>query len=154
MSAVTEPPFIRTSDGWDFPVWINSTGTGRQIIVPDGTLSWISVDHRTRLQFGVVEIVIESPFLLRTNGADVTLDPAQREALGPLLAIYPDTVELVRVDTDATLRLKFQSGAEMAVRADPQFEAWSVVGPGAKMLVCLPGDRGEIAIWSDTGATK
>lgn len=154
MSPVTKPPFIRTIDGRDFPGWIDSTGTVRVIIVPDGTLSWIRVDHQTRLQFGEVEIVIESPFLLRINGAEVTLDPAQREALGPLLAIYPDTVELARVDADATLRLKFQSGAEVAVRADPQFEAWSVVGPGTQMLVCVPGDHGEIAIWSDTGATK
>lgn len=151
---MTEPPFIRTSDGRDFPGWIDSTRGGREIIIPDGTLSWIRVDHQTRLQLGEVEIVIESPFVLRADGTELTLDPCQREGLGPLLAIYPDTVELVQVEEDATLRLKFQGGAEVVVRADPDGEAWSVIGPGTQMFVCVPGDQGEIAIWSDRGTTK
>jgi hypothetical protein len=52
-------------------------------------LTYVRVDHQTRLQFGSTEFVIECPFTLTTDGAVHRLDPESRIDLGPLLAVYP-----------------------------------------------------------------
>ncbi len=116
------------------------------IRVHDADLSWIRVDHQTRLQFGESEIVIETPFLLTTASGAWQLDPEDRAGLGPLLALYPDTLTAAIALPDGSLRLELRSGAVLTVPPDPKFEAWQVGSPlGLLLVVCTPG--GALAIW-------
>jgi hypothetical protein len=64
-------------------------------------LSFIRVDHQTRLQLEDVEIVIEGRFKLHRDGTDFEVDPADRQALGPALALYPTTLTAAAIDADA-----------------------------------------------------
>jgi len=108
-------------------------------------LSFIRIDHQTRLQFEPVEVVIESPFTLKSGDVSASLDG--REELGPLLALYPDTLMSLSVGSDCTLRMTFASGASIEVPADPHYEAWQVVGPAGALVVCQPGGEG-LACWT------
>jgi hypothetical protein len=74
------------------------------------------------------------------------LDPSERSGLGPLLAIYPDTLGEVSVDGLGTLRLRFGGGASITVPANPRWEALQIVGPGTALVVCSPG--GPLAVWT------
>ncbi|MFI2337943.1 DUF6188 family protein [Nocardia rhamnosiphila] len=51
---------------------------------------------------------------------------------------------------NGTLHLEFESGISVRVFADPDYEAWSVVGADGFRVVCMPG--GELAVWSGGGA--
>jgi Family of unknown function (DUF6188) len=112
-----------------------------------GELTFLRVDHQARLQFAEIEVVIESPFVLRTGEHEYHLDPGERRGLGPLLGVYPNTLTSASVDDRATLRLKFTDETMISVPADPQYEAWQVNGPGTFLVVCVPGASGELAIW-------
>jgi hypothetical protein len=50
---------------------------------------------------------------------------------------------------NGTLQLEFESGSSIRVFADPDYEAWSVVGADGFRVVCMPG--GELAVWSGGG---
>ncbi len=145
---VPHPPFIRESDGTIGQGKVVVAGQDWQREMSGEDLTFIRIDHQTRLQFGDVEMVIESPFVLTVDGTDYPLDPEDRGGLGVLLRVYPDSLTSGRVDPDGTLRLEFASGASIAVPSDPQYEAWSIVGPGNALVVCIPGTSGELAVWS------
>ena len=89
----------------------------------------------------------ESPFVLNFGEATYNLDPGERAALGPVLALYPDTLEHAAVDGSATLMLWFTSGASITVKQDDRYEAWQVNGPGNYLVVCTPGTDGQLAVW-------
>ncbi len=116
--------------------------------IPKTDITFLRIDHQTRLQFEDTEVVIESPFTLQTPEVTYHLDPAKRGDLGPMLAAYPDTLEDATVDNRATLRLRFTSGASITVAQDLQYEAWQVNGPGGYLVVCTPGSDGTLAVWS------
>ena len=92
--------------------------------------------------------MIESPFVLQIRGVDHHLDPGERAGLGPLLSLYPDALSAASVDADGALRLAFVSGASISVPSDARYEAWQVNGPGSFLVVCVPGNSGDLAIWS------
>lgn len=64
-------------------------------------LSFIRVDDQTRLQLEDVAIVIEGRFTLTQDGTDLVLNPADRQALGPVLAPYPTTLTAASIDPTA-----------------------------------------------------
>jgi hypothetical protein len=141
------PPFIRHSDG--------STSEGRRTAPQPNVLdrvcglglSWVRIDHQTRLQFGEFEIVIESPFCLTApNGTEHSLDPDLRASLGPVLDLYPDALSAATVDAAASLWLRFASGAIINIPADFGFEAWQVNGPNGFLVVCEAGEAG-LSVW-------
>jgi hypothetical protein len=80
---VPEPPVIRESDG--------TTRQGKTVVagkdwhreVANEELTWVRIDHQTRLQFGDVEVVIESPFVVTLDSIDYPLDPEDRGGLEP-----------------------------------------------------------------------
>ena len=111
-------------------------------------LSFIRVDHQTRLQLEDVEIVIEGRFTLNQDGTDLVLNPADRHALGPVLALYPTTLTAASIDPDGTLRLVFDNSRVISVPPDPRYEPWGIVGPGRAQVVCMPGTPGALVIWS------
>jgi hypothetical protein len=106
----------------------------RSFEVVEPGLNWIRIDYQTRLQFGVAELAIESPFSLRVGDTVLNLDPNDRRGLGPLLALYPDSLTHLTMAPDGTLEAAFASGAVLTVLPDPRFEAWSIGG-----FWCPPG---------------
>jgi hypothetical protein len=144
---VSEPPYIRTADG----VVREGEKVPPEEMPPlglDGAeLTFIRVDHQTRMQFNATEIVVETPFRLFVDGQEHELDPEDRADLGPLIAIYPATLRAAIVTPGLTLRLTFSSGALMEVPQHAQYEAWQVVGPGSRLIVCPPGAGGRLAVW-------
>jgi hypothetical protein len=78
--------------------------------------------------------VIESAFSLRAGDMVTQLGPNDREGLGPLLALYPDSLAHLTMAPDGTLEAAFSSGAALIVPPDPRFEAWSIGG-----FCCPPG---------------
>lgn len=92
-------------------------------------------------------VSIENPFVLRSGGAVIELDPSDRAALGPVLALYPDTLASGAVTPIGTLTLDFLSGATIEVPSSPSYEAWQVEGPGEYLVVCSPGTSGDLAVW-------
>jgi hypothetical protein len=139
-------PLIRHSDGSTSQGRVVDSG-GRTLDAVLGDITFVRVDHQTRLQIGEVEIVIESPFTLRVGGRDYSLDPGDRGGLGPLLALYPDTLDAAALGLDGALHLMFASGATITVPPDPDFESWEIVGPGSALIVCMPGTDGPLAFW-------
>jgi hypothetical protein len=146
------PPYIQHSDG--------SIREGRSVLPESNLLdrvggldmTFIRVDHQTRLHFGDFEIAIESPFRLKTpDGNEYSLDPGERASLGPVLDLYPDVLVNATVDADASLRLVFGTGATLDVPADLEFEAWQVNGPDGFLVVCMPGGSG-LVVWDGSGA--
>jgi hypothetical protein len=109
-------------------------------------LTFIRIDHQSRIQVEGFEFVIGLPFTLKSDGVEYALDPAERSGLGPLLALYPDALEKVSVDGQGTLELRFGGGASISVPANPRWEAWQIVGPGTALVVCAPG--GRLAVWT------
>jgi len=85
---------------------------------------------------------------VHADGVDHELDPERRGELGPLLAVYPNTLSSASVENDGTLRLGFTSGAHIVVPPHPMYEAWHVSGPGTRLIVCVPGNSGELAVWT------
>ena len=108
---------------------------GREFSVDDPALACITINYQARLQFGQAELVIETPFTLREDGNEQVLDPNDRAALGPLLALYPDTLSGPLVmNRTGTLSVLFESGASLEVPPHPDYEAWTICG-----FFCLPG---------------
>lgn len=142
-----ERPYIRDSDGSQRPGRAILAGSRWDLRIDQSELTFLRVDHQTRLQFGETEVVIESPFALRSGDHEYHLDPSERSGLGPLLSVYPNALTSAYVDIQATLRLKFSDGTTVTVPADPHYEAWQVNGPGTFLVVCVPGTSGELAIW-------
>lgn len=145
---VPQPPFIYDSTGGARRGAVNRAGDNRILRVPKTDLSFIRVDHQTRLQFEGTEVVIGSPFIFESAGTRRELDPEDRAALGPVLALYPDSLRAASADDRGTLSLRFESGASITVRQDPRYEAWQVNGPGNYLVVCTPGTSGERAFWN------
>ncbi|MET9491338.1 DUF6188 family protein [Nocardia sp. NPDC006630] len=96
---------------------------------------------------GAYEIHIEGELVLHRTGAS-TLHHIAGEAPAEDLAVALDGVIVsAAVDSDGTLRMLLDSGAQLAVEPDRYYEAWHVTAPGIYLVVCMPG--GELAIWSE-----
>ncbi|MGE3327609.1 MAG: DUF6188 family protein [Acidimicrobiia bacterium] len=144
------PPFIRQADGLLFEGHAVQPPPGVLDRVVGQDLTFVRVDHQTRLQFGDFEIVIEGPFRVTTSdGTDHRLDAALRASLGPVLDLFPDSLIAATVEADASLRLRLASGATLDVPADFEFEAWQVNGPGGFLVVCATGGEG-LALWGSS----
>jgi hypothetical protein len=143
---VDRAPKIRSADGSVRLGEVVTAANRPSLELAHVDLSFIRIDHATRLQFADVEIVIESPFRLTTAYDASWLD--ERIDLGPLLAIYPTTLVSAEIDRDLTLRLTFEGDTTIEVPADPQYESWSVVGPGSRLIVCMPGGATALAVWT------
>lgn len=141
------PPYIRESDGAVTAGSTSNVPNVWDLDFPEKDLSFIRIDHQTRLQFGPTEVVIESPFVLRTPTHEAQLDPGERGGLGILLELYPTAMVSASIDANATLDLSLANGYSISVPADPQYEAWQVNGPGTFLVVCVPGSSGQLAIW-------
>lgn len=95
-----------------------------------------------------VELETEAILSDRPLGApDVTaarLVP-ERQDVAPALALFGAKVVSSVVFKTGGMRLAFDTGSHLNVKPHPDYEAWSVRGPGSLLLVCQPG--GGVAVW-------
>ena len=89
-------------------------------------LSFIRIDHQSRLRFGRTEVMIGGPFVLEKDGVVHRLHPRRWDALGPLVALYPSAARWLWASVDGELTLVFEHGAVLTVSPDPVSTAWSV----------------------------
>jgi Family of unknown function (DUF6188) len=99
---------------------------GREFVLDDASLSFIRIDHQSRLQFGHTEVVIGGPFVLEMNGVVHRLDPQRWDALGPLVALFPGALRWLWTSAQGQLTAVFHSGAKVTVTPDAVTNAWSV----------------------------
>jgi hypothetical protein len=144
---VVDKPVITYPDGRKVYGEVTRADDKRVLPIEDTELTYIRIDHQARLRFGEVEIVVKCPFVLTVDGAVHHLDPEVRIDLGPLLALYPDSLAAAYVSERAALHLDFDSGAAVVVSPDPQYEAWEVHDDHGWLLVCPPGTAGDVAEW-------
>ena len=140
-------PFIRRSDGTTLQGRVVRAGHEWSLTLRLCDLTWIVIDHRVSLRFDDAVVTIEGPFVLRSGGGAVDLDPGDRATLGPLLAVYPDTLTHGSVSSSGVLTLRFLSGATIEVPSSRNYEAWQVEGPGDYLVVCSPGSEGALSVW-------
>ena len=114
-------------------------------------ISQITVDYQlTFLLEGQASIVIESDATLADRpgrapeAQTVELHP-ERQDVASALTLFGATVNSGVAFKTGTLRLVL-GHFQLTVRADPQYEAWNVVGPGGIRIVCRPG--GQLVIWT------
>jgi len=99
---------------------------GREFILEDTTLSFIRIDHQSRLRFGRTEVMIASPFVLEMDGVVHHLSPQRWNALGPVVALYPGSVRWLWTSPEGALTLVFRHRAVLTVPPHPTSTAWSV----------------------------
>lgn len=80
-------------------------------------------------------------------GRSHSIDPSERDRLGPALAIHGKQVERVSTE-DARLFISFSDGSAIDVSPHPSYEAWQVVGGSPQTLVVCLGP-GDLAVWAD-----
>jgi hypothetical protein len=138
---------IRSADG--------SVRKGRNVAAADlpplglaGTeLTFIRVDHTVLLQFGDAQVQIETPFDLDDGRHRSRLDPGERAALGPVLAIYPASLVSAAVDASLDLHLVFEGGVSLHIPQHPHYESWHILGPGARQIHCPPAGNETVAVF-------
>ena len=113
-------------------------------------ISQIRVDYALTFSLeGQAWIAIEGEAMLadhpgRAPGArTVELHPS-RQDVGSALTLFGATVNSGVAFKTGTLRLVL-GHFQLTVRADPDYEAWNVAGPGDTRVVCMSG--GQLAVW-------
>lgn len=114
------------------------------------TISQITVDYQlTFLLDGKATITVENDAMLADRpgrapeARTLELHP-ERQDVGSALTLFGTTVNSAVAFKTGTLRLVLDH-FQLTVRADPDYEAWNVVGPGGMRIVCMPG--GQLAVW-------
>jgi hypothetical protein len=95
------------------------------------------------------ELRVETEAVIRTpQGEVVRFDPESPDIAAIHLAhLVRDSVALAEAGTVGDLRMVFESGAQLTVAPDAEYEAWGLVGPKGSRVVCTPG--GELALWGE-----
>ena len=99
---------------------------GREFVLDETSLSFIRIDHQSRLRFGRTEVMIGGPFVLEVGGTIHHLNPQRWDGLGPLVALYPSSVKWLWTSPAGELKVIFHHGAVLSVSPDPSTTAWSV----------------------------
>jgi Family of unknown function (DUF6188) len=101
-----------------------------------------------RLDFsGGYEVRVEAGFTVRTADGEHRVVPGGDDGGGAALDALTGLVVTVATADDAGgLRIDLDGGARVLAEADPEYEAWTVAGPGGMKVVSLPG--GGLSVWS------
>ena len=119
------------------------------------TVGRISIDYQFRLLLPAdlkakplesIEVIIHGPFAyLDETGQRHALDPGDRVALAPALALLGREVAVASVSAMSELRLGFTDGSRISAPPGGPYEAWDISGPGNAELLC--GMGGELFEW-------
>ncbi|MGI5194731.1 DUF6188 family protein [Streptomyces sp. CA-288835] len=103
----------------------------------------------TILTSGDCELRVEGEAVLHVPGGDrVAFDPCTPDIVAPyLVRLARDVISQAEVGNSGELGLEFESGVKLTVQPDDDYEAWGLVGPRRRRVICTPG--GEIAVWSE-----
>lgn len=128
-------------DGWELPL------AGQQV-----TRVWLDNESVGLLFRNAAQISIAEPFAVTSpEGRPAVLDPAGPPvALAPALAVLRQVLREGIAFRDGRLELVFADETRFSVPPGPDFEAWTLAGPGGVdglKIVSMPG--GELAIWDD-----
>ena len=108
------------------------------------------VDNALGLQFfegqEPTTIRISCRFSLTRSNRETVIDPQNIGEVGQALILFREKVREAEALGDGTLLLAFESGVELRVPADPDYESWEVAGPKGFLVVSKPG--GGLAVWS------
>lgn len=126
---------------------------GSEFVLDDPTLTYLRIDHRSKLQFGEAEVAIGTPFSIEAHGVVHRLDPQRWDALGPLVAMFPGTLQWLWTSPEGALTAVFRGGSTLTVAPDPVSRAWSVGN-----VSCLPTGPDPAAgphrsTWTDPGSS-
>ncbi|MBA2948982.1 DUF6188 family protein [Streptomyces himalayensis] len=102
----------------------------------------------TVLTSGDYELRVETEAVLQVSSGDhVSFDPESPDVVAPyLVRLARDVITGAEVGRVGDLVIEFESGTNLIVRPDDDYEAWGLVGPKGRRVTCMPG--GEIAVWS------
>lgn len=115
------------------------------------TLEGVQFGYTLTLQFtDLHEVQIEQPIRITAGGEPVEVS-AEAEWSEPISALVRDSVTGAEALADGTLVITFAGGTELRVGPNPDYESWTVTGPGGMRVVCLPG--GELAVWDAAEVT-
>ncbi|WP_408056209.1 DUF6188 family protein [Streptomyces ureilyticus] len=77
----------------------------------------------------------------------MAFDPCTPDLVAPqLVRLASDVISQAEVGNSGELTWEFESGVKLTVRPDEDYEAWGLVGPKRRRVICTPG--GEVAVWS------
>jgi hypothetical protein len=110
------------------------------------------VGFTVRLDFSCgYEVRVETGFTVRTPDGDHRVMPGEDTdaAAAVLSALAGRVVTVATADDAGGLRIDLDGGARILAEADPDYEAWTVAGPGGMKVVSLPG--GGLSVWSVQG---
>ncbi|MGC4755631.1 DUF6188 family protein [Micromonospora trifolii] len=114
------------------------------------TVTRVSFDAAiTILTDGDYELRVETEAVVRTPAGEVLrFDPERSGAATVhLRQLVNDVITSAEVGDAGDLLMGFESGAELSVAADSDYEAWGLVGSNGRRATCMPG--GEIALWGE-----
>ncbi|GAA1364103.1 DUF6188 family protein [Streptomyces beijiangensis] len=100
----------------------------------------IGVDFQLRLALGQDwEVVLEAPaYLGPVAGPAERLTPATQD-VGAALPLFGAKVLSAVAFKSGSLRLAFDTPLMLTCPADPDCEAWQIMGPGGRLFVSQPG---------------
>lgn len=119
------------------------------------TLTGRDIDYTIRLRIsGGYMITIESNLTVESASGVIQLIPSLETADDIAAHIEPLMHREIRssdTDTAGRLEILFDNGTHIYVDPDEQYEAWTINGPGGRLVVSGPG--GELTEWSGDGTS-
>lgn len=115
-------------------------------------VEYVRLGHAVVLSFsGGPQVLIETVAHLDGPGGRADVEPGDHPS-DVLAMLLGDTVRAAWTLDSGELQIAFESGAELSVGVDADFESWAIVGPGGVLMVCLA--RGELAVWGDASSSR
>jgi hypothetical protein len=140
-------PSIRYSDGTVREGKVLSAADLPDLQLDGEDLRSIEMDHATHFNFDKTRVTLEGTFRLSAGEATYEFDFDVRSSFGPLMAIYPSTLQSATINSELTLRLEFEGGEVIETKQDPHYEAWQISGPESRLIVCPPAGGGGLSVW-------
>ncbi|WP_369243642.1 DUF6188 family protein [Streptomyces sp. R41] len=123
------------------------------MVVMDLELRGQSVDRvcldsaLTLFTSGDVEMRIETDAtLMGADGIHVRFDPeSPGPVAGRIVELLHSVISTASYSDAGVLSMSFEGGEELTAPPHDEYEAWGVVYPDGRRIVCVPD--GEVAIW-------
>lgn len=91
------------------------------------------------------EFQVETAYTVQTASGVISVVPGQPAEQEPP-SFLEQHIRSATASDSGRLEVVFDSGAVLRVEPDPDFEAWTFVGPDGRRVVSMA--EGELAVWS------